>query len=265
MSGEVVKYKNELNKFSFTGLTETDINLVFAIFQRFKEKQTDKIKISGDELKELIDYRTKKLSFENYALNAVSKLQKFTIKRTLNNEKSGESFALVTVFPVIELLDYKNFVFHISPYIVDWVNEIENNFTRFELAEFVNLSGGYAKTLYRLLKQYRSTGWAKFDWEEFKHLMNVPQGYLQHHIDKRILNPAIEELMKSQDLFDTKRQPFTNLKYEKIKGKGRGRGGKVIGIQFTFDPLVDPDDPEETLTLEKLVGTEPQRVGDAVK
>ena len=38
MSNEVVKYKNDLNKFSFSGLTETELDVIFAIFHKFKEK-----------------------------------------------------------------------------------------------------------------------------------------------------------------------------------------------------------------------------------
>ncbi|WP_104687180.1 replication initiation protein [Helicobacter felis] len=49
------------------------------------------------------------------------------------------------------------------------LNFLNANFTSFELLEFQNISGKYAKTLYRLLKQRRSTGVPpKMEWEKFK-------------------------------------------------------------------------------------------------
>ncbi|MBX2521209.1 replication initiation protein, partial [Campylobacter jejuni] len=44
--------------------------------------------------------------------------------------------------------------------------------------------------------------------------------------------------------FDQVRVPFKNLAYEKEKAKGRGQGGKVSGITFTFKP--------ESVLMQKL-------------
>ncbi|EGK7523457.1 replication initiation protein, partial [Campylobacter lari] len=116
------------------------------------------------------------------------------------------------------------------------VNQLTANFTSFELAEFIALSGKYTKTLYRLLKQYRTTGTAYFEWEEFCRIMDIPEKLAMCDIDKRILKPAIKELTKERTLFDQVRIPFKNLSFEKKKIKARGRGGKVVGIEFTFKP-----------------------------
>ncbi|MBX1156973.1 replication initiation protein, partial [Campylobacter jejuni] len=58
------------------------------------------------------------------------------------------------------------------------------------------------------------------------------------------LKPAIKELSKERNLFDQVRVPFKNLAYEKEKAKGRGQGGKVSGITFTFKP--------ESVLMQKL-------------
>ena len=118
------------------------------------------------------------------------------------------------------------------------VKNYKLGFTRFELAEFVNLSGSYAKTLYRLLKQYRTSGSWLVASEEFKTLLNIPKSYRQRDIDKQILTPCIKQLSRELDMFDTVRVPFRNLKVEKIKKKGRGvkgRGGTITHYAFTFD------------------------------
>ena len=113
----------------------------------------------------------------------------------------------------------------------------------------MSLSGKYTKTLYRLLKQFRNTGLLKIDWSEFCKIMNIPESYKQADIDKRILNPAIKELSAEQNLFtNEKKTIFKNLTYKKIKDpKGRGRGGKVIGIEFYFTPEPKRDELKEMI------------------
>ncbi|RUK14205.1 RepB family plasmid replication initiator protein, partial [Campylobacter coli] len=77
----------------------------------------------------------------------------------------------------------------------------------FELAEVAELSGKYTETLYRLLKQFRTTGKANIEWEEFCRIMKKPENYRQIDIDKRILKPAIKQLSKERNQFDQIRVP----------------------------------------------------------
>ncbi|CUU91037.1 putative RepE [Campylobacter hyointestinalis subsp. hyointestinalis] len=86
-----------------------------------------------------------------------------------------------------------------------------------ELIEFSNLTSKYTQTLYRILKQFRSTGTVTIfenDWDKFVEIMDIPKGYAMSDIDKRILTPAIKELSE-KTLFSTDRVIFENLKYEK--------------------------------------------------
>lgn len=261
MAHEIVKYKNELNRFSFSGLTETEIDIVFAIFHKFKDKGQTEITFHTDELKELISYTRKDITFDKYAFKTFSKIQNFKIECLHPTEK--HKLLSVVVFPIVTLdTKAKTLSVTITPIIADYLNAISSGFTRFELAELVNLSSTYAKTLYRLLKQFRGTGWAQFEWNEFLRLMGVPKTYLMQNIDLRVLKFSVKELQKTQDLFDTKRQPFKNLRYEKIKGKGRGRGGKVIGIRFTFDPIPAPSNVPEDFQLEPQTMADIERMNE---
>ncbi|MBR2157709.1 MAG: replication initiation protein, partial [Campylobacter sp.] len=115
------------------------------------------------------------------------------------------------------------------------ITNLQLGFTQFELKEFIGIKGKYAKNLYRLLKQFRSTGFLKMEWQEFCKVMQIPTSYKMSHIDQKILKPCVAELSTEPNLFNSKTTIFKNLKYEKIKDKmGRGRGGKVIGIEFYF-------------------------------
>lgn len=128
----------------------------------------------------------------------------------------------------------------------DFYNMVVNyslGFTSFELVEFIALSSKYTKTLYRLLKQYKSTGEFYIQWQEFVKIMDIPKSYAQIDIDRQILQPAIKELTKEFELCkDTKnkRIPFGNLTYQKIKA---GVGNKVVAIKFNFDKSKDDYQP----------------------
>lgn len=144
-------------------------------------------------------------------------------------------------FPRLLSLEVK-----MNPDFVYLIEEIEKNFTQFEIGEFKKVGGQYTKNLYRLLKQYSGgNGWAEFKWDDFMDKMHIPKNYSQSNIDQRILKPAILELIKPITLFDQERIPFENLTYTKIKGKGRGQGGNVIAIRFEFKPQRKSLEPAE--------------------
>ncbi|ELC8717127.1 replication initiation protein, partial [Campylobacter coli] len=65
------------------------------------------------------------------------------------------------------------------------------------------------------------------------------------------------ELSKERNLFDQIRVPFKNLAYKKEKTAGRGRGGKVSGISFTFKP--------ENIQMQKLENESQKIMSDEQK
>ncbi|KAA6483163.1 RepB family plasmid replication initiator protein, partial [Helicobacter pylori] len=67
--------------------------------------------------------------------------------------------------------------------------------------------GKYAKTLYRLLKQYKSTGILSVEWSQFRELLDIPKDYTMPNIDKFVLKIALKELRKIY--------PFEHLSYKK--------------------------------------------------
>ena len=100
-----------------------------------------------------------------------------------------------------------------------------------ELAEFSSLNSKYTQTLYRLLKQFRGEGALFLEWDKFLDLLDIPKSYGMSDIDKQILKPAIKELSE-KTLFSDDRVIFNNLRYEKIRGRGRGRPVKNINFYF---------------------------------
>ncbi|HCK3503150.1 TPA: RepB family plasmid replication initiator protein, partial [Enterococcus faecium] len=105
-----------------------------------------------------------------------------------------------------------------------------DEWVRYSLQQFNELQSGYAKTMFRLLKQYRTKGFAYFSKEDFLELLDIPKSYKQPDIDKRVIKPIRQELTAI----------FKGLTIKKKYGKGRGK--PVIGYQFTFKPEIKKAD-----------------------
>ena len=250
---EIVKYHNDLNELIFPDFKEQELNIFNCIIKRMLDKNNEVIEFSADEISSFFGSAYNK-SILAWMLNEMASSM---VKKGFKHISQRENYtkkAYITMFPTFEIetepnpnKNFKNdpilkevlvsLRVRVNPDFTYLFNNLIGNFTAYELAEFIALSGKYAKRLYMLLKQFRTTGKCytyQSRWQDFCSLMDIPQNYEQRDIDKFILKPAIKELTKERTLFDQARIPFENLTYTKIKGKGRGRGGKVIGIEFSF-------------------------------
>ncbi|EAK1117938.1 replication initiation protein [Campylobacter coli] len=266
---DIVKYHNDFNKIQLPSFTEQEQNLLCGIISKIRENPINQsIKLTPQEL---IKFSTENLTNKalgdmlfmlrnkffkaDFMILIEDKERDFIGKEIIN---LFESFKLWYDKKDTEFKHLLEIELKVNPRFEYIVNEITRNFTGFKLEEFIALNGKYTKTLYRLLKQYRITGKAYFEWEEFKRIMDIPEDYEIHNIDKWILKPALKELTKERNLFDQIRVPFKNLAYEKEKQKGtRGRGGKVIGITFTFKP--------ESVLMQKLENESQKIMSDEQK
>lgn len=260
---EIVKYDNNFNKLRIPNFNEQEQNLLFGIFAKMKDYQGQELEFYPNDLRSLLnsDYNNNQLYtfcfelFDKFFSANVRILIKNPATNT-NKQKIINFFSTMeldyddVIIPKNESINieksgiFKKLTLKVNPDFEHILYELTGNFTAFELSEFIALSGKYTKTLYRLLKQFRTTGKAYFEWEEFCRVMDIPEKLAMCDIDKRILKPAIKELSKERNLFDQIRVPFKNLAYEKEKTAGRGRGGKVSGISFTFKP--------ENIQMQKL-------------
>ncbi|EAL8934415.1 replication initiation protein, partial [Campylobacter coli] len=265
---EIVKYNNDFNLLPMPELKAIQMDMFMAIISLTKDKKENtpflkkffnpdkrKIIIPQKKFIELCRLNDSKMDYKEifFAIDdCLKKLCNFLVsyqkdERTIYNFVCFEEANIIADEVHITL----------QSRFYDMIINKKFGFTAFELAEFAELSGKYTKTLYRLLKQFRTTGKAYFEWEEFCRIMKIPENYRQIDIDQRILKPAIKELSKERNLFDQIRVPFKNLAYEKEKTAGRGRGGKVSGITFTFKP--------ENIEMQKLENESQKIMSDEQK
>lgn len=242
---EVVKYHNDFNKINLPSFTAQEQNILMGIISKMKDLQDEElITFYPQELKEFSD----KNYTNNEILSVVRVLRDkffkadFTIlieHETYIAEKIINLFKEFTIYKDKDTLNIDRVEMSVNKNFSYLLDNLVGNFTSFQLTEFLSLKSKYSKTLYRLLKQYKNTGKCLIysqNFDGFRAFMDIPKSYLQADIDKKVLNICMAELCTERDLFNPNAKPiFENLTFKKIKDpQGRGRGGKVIGIEFYF-------------------------------
>ena len=220
MTGETVVYRNEMNLVPLRKFTSTEVDLFFTLCNKLKEQDTRKLEIPFGELKHLSNYYSRSQDrFIKDLEHVYDKMLHLTY--TERNGKSFEKFVLFTSYKV----DVENQYLSISvnPDLKHILNSITADFTKFELQEMTYLKSTYAKNMFRLLKQYKHTGYFKSQIDDFRERLDIPKNYRMSEIDKYVLKPIIKELGFI----------FTNLTINKIKAK---KGRKIEWLEFTFEP-----------------------------
>lgn len=235
----LVKYDNKLNLLAFKGVSKLESDLFFSIIARLKEKKSDRIEISFNELTEFID--------KNLTNDEISNLLDKGLNKIVQTYISWETDSTITKFTIFKLFkinkEKATLEVSLNEVFLYILNNFESGFTIWELAEFSSLGSKYSKTLYRLLKQFKYTGLLKMDWAYFFEILDIPKTYRIIDIDTRILKPAIKELTETS-LFKTN-PIFKNLSYEKEYYAKRGR--PIKSITFIFMP-----EKRELNTLEDI-------------
>lgn len=214
---EIVKYHNDMNKISFAGFNEKELNVFFSLVFLAKEKGTTELTIPFSELRILSnnDLDNHKKRF----LNILKTLNKKLL--SLNSEiQIGETTYLFTLFNVFGINEKEKVltvkVNEIFSYIL---NDFIGNFTKFELENFVNLKSSYSKNMFKLLKQWETVKHKEFELDELKTLLNAPVGYDTFKFNQKIIKQLEKELPEF----------FPNLEISKKKN-----GRKIVGYKFTW-------------------------------
>ena len=267
----MIVYHNDFNRIQLPSFTELEQNLLFTILLKIQNKKSgERIEIFANDLLETLTKNIKygktckKQENENenqkqqirvqnsreYFTRAIDTLKSKFFKADFRQIIETETEIIdktINLFQSMEIyytkrnpndgMDssklFNRIVMVINPQFEYLISNISANFTQYELTEFLTISGKYAKTLYRLLKQYRDTGILKISWVEFVRIMDIPKSYKMCDIDKQILKPCIEELSRERIIFGERKIAFKNL-YIK-KNKENVRGHKVNQIEFVFD------------------------------
>ena len=224
MSNEIIKYHTELNTIPLRKFTPVEMNLFFSIVSRMRDKGTQKIQFTFDQLKDLSNYKaTANVRFIDDLETTYDKLMDLRFGRRSADGLERERFVMFNEFQIKGKADVPYAEIQIHEKALPLLNNLDE-WVRYSLQQFTELQSSYSKTMFRLLKQFRTTGYAYFSKEDFFELLDIPKSYWNKpaNIDSRILKPIKEELTPL----------FRGLTIKKKHGKGRGK--PVIGYQFYF-------------------------------
>lgn len=224
MANELVKYHHELNTIPLRKFSSVEMNLFFSIVSRMREKGDKTVRFSFNQLKELSNYKaTANTRFIDDLKETYEKILSLRFGRRSQNGLNFSMFVMFTEFEIIGEADEPYVDIKIHDKAIPLLNDLDE-WVRYSLKQFTDLQSSYSKTMFRLLKQFRTTGYAYFTKDDFHELLDIPKSYKQGNIDQKILNPIKKELTPF----------FKGLTIRKKYGKGRGK--PVIGYQFSFKP-----------------------------
>lgn len=242
---EIVQYHNDLNTLQIGGFTEKEMDIFFAICLKLKNKELKEVELSFSEIQKLIQYPSRNL-------NRLIKDLESTYDKMLKLDFRLEDLDRIVKFTLFNryMIDKKQKIVSIRvnddfKYIL---NDFMANYTKFDLSEFIKIKSTYAKGLFKVLKQFRNTGWLELSTIQFKKILSIPDSYKMSDIDKKVLKPILDELPKY----------FFNLEVEKIK-----KGRSIDKFRFTWD--VNSDEKISVMPKDDLIDEAIQNKINAVK
>lgn len=244
----LVIYKDELNTVPLRSFNSKEMDLFFSICSQMRNRGLEIITFDFDELRELSDYKyTAYDRFIKDVEGVYDKLIQLNIK--IGTPTEFTKFVLFTEYTVSA--KNETVTIQVNHKFKNILNDIFGGFTKFELEEFTMLNSSYSKTAYRLLKQFRSTGYYIVQIDEFKRLFDIPESYQMNNIDQRVLSPIEKELPEY----------FKNLKITKLRGRGkRKRNIEHIEFKFRAEEVIGKKESKTAEAEEKVKSVEPEEI-----
>lgn len=220
MDNELVRYHNDLNSLSMRQWTAEEMDLFFSIVNRIQDKGTRLLELDTNDLRILANS-------EQRTYRWVDTIERFTNK-AMNLVYREDTPDVLYVSRLFARFKYDKNTDNLEVKVNDdfeyIVNKLTANFTVYELAEFTSLKSTYSKTMYRILKQWKSLGEKEFNVEQFRELLDIPKSYNTSSINRAVIKPIEKELP----------QYFNGLKVKPIKKNTQGT--PVIAYRFTWQP-----------------------------
>lgn len=227
----MIKYHNDMNVVAFKKFNQRELNIFFSICAFMKDKGDSTITFSYDEIKQManLNVPTNQV-FEELLESTYDKLLQLKIGYV--NKDIVEKFILFTGYKINKNDKLVDITINAQYQYI--LNELSKNFTVFELQEFNALVSSYSKNMFRLLKQYKSTGFYKVSIEEFRRLLDIPESYNMSKISVKVIDPIEKELSNY----------FEEFRVEKLKV-----GRFIKFLQFSFKPQHYKDNQVMTIDI----------------
>ena len=227
----IVKYQNRLNMIPLRHFTRNEMDIFFAIAAQVRDRGVDEITLSFKQLHDLVNYKRDKRRFVLDIETTYTKILKLGVRFD-----DGDIITKFNLFDMYQINRKKEYVtVAVNRRFKSLFNDLDQ-WTVFGLESFTELNSTYSKTMFRLIKQFRTTGYRRFSMEEFRMYMDVPESYKAQHIISRVVQPINDELPKVIPGFH-----LHAIREAELHGKTkdipkRGRGASVVAFKATCTP-----------------------------
>lgn len=220
---EIVKYDNTLNSLRFKNFTQKDFDFFWAICSKVSEKGNIQVSLTFQELRELTNY--KETDRNRMAADLDRMFQK--LLRIVYRYEDDERIVMFNLFSKYEVLKTRDELqVKVIEEFLPLLNNLESRFTSFELREIVGLTSKHSKTLYRILKQWRTQGKTQlFTLEDLKSIFDS-ESFSNRDFQQKILKSAVKEI--------NEKGYFKNLTMN-INREEKKRGKPIKNIFFSFE------------------------------
>lgn len=225
----VVAVNNNFLDIPLNNFTAREIDYLHTILAKVKGKFSKSVEITFYEIKKLCNMpKISNTRLINELIQMNSKI--LTLNLVLETK---EKVTQVPLFIKFEIDKQRNAVIvKMSKEFCYMVNELWNNFTKFEVVELTALKSKYSKLIFRQLMRYKNGGyntdyafWA-VPINEFRRIVCVPDKYQMKDINKRIIEPACKEIGEI----------LADFSYREVKN-----GRNVETLVFEFAKLPKPN------------------------
>lgn len=225
----MVKYKNELNTYQFRDFKPAEFDLFFAIAAQVRDKGVEEVTLTFDQLKGLTGYKRSSERLVSDLESTYAKLLQMSAKTD-----DGDAITYFNLFNQFRIVrSQRTVTIAVNSEFKSLFNELES-WTIFGLEQFVSLSSAYSKTMFRLVKQYRTTGIRRFTVPEFRDLLDVPASYQNSHIQARVVKVINRELPTVIPGFKLEAIRQAQLYHQDAKVPKRGRGSAIVAYVATW-------------------------------
>ncbi len=222
-----IVFKNVFNKKIIEGLEQSEHNLLLGLLGKLKEKGLKEVSISFAEVSVLMgqaDVRPQRVNDTVLSLWDKIKMTDYTLYA--QGPKGLSRAGGVMLFSHLKVdKENNNIKLKMNPDLAYFVNSFDDgNFVSLELKQFIETRNKHGKNLFRLLSQYKRTGFFVADRDTLFYLMCKPKSYDIRRFHSLVLGPAIKSI----------ESVFENLTVNKIK-----KGRRIVRYEFHFTPRTE--------------------------
>lgn len=238
-----VKYKNQLNDLALREFKPTEMDLFFSIAAQVRDRGVEEISMTFKQIRDQVGYSRSNGRLIDDLTSTYTKL--LHLGAVTDDGHKLTMFNLFSMYSIDR--DAQTVTIAVNERFKYLFNDLDQ-WTVFGLEEFINLPSTYSKTMYRLVKQFRTTGHRRLGAKTFRALLDIPKSYTSYQIQTRVIDVINKELGPIIPGFNLQPLRRSQLKDPTKPAPKRGRGAQIVAFDASWVPEVALPKPPKDVT-----------------